>query len=93
MDTPMKFIVAIIASAIFVYESNKSKPFWSRLLITVSSAGFGFSVAPDFTQYIGGSLTLTGILVTALGFLILEVTAAIVSDVGFIKKLIEKRVK
>ena len=88
----VKFYIAIIASAIFVYESNKDKTFLSRFFITVSSAGLGFSVAPELSSYVGGSLTLTGILITALGFLVLEVLFAIISDVTFIKKLISKKV-
>lgn len=88
-----EFYIAILASALFVFESNKEKPFWSRFLITVSSAGFGFSLSPDLAEYVGASQTLIGILVTALGFLILEVSAAIVSDIEFVKRMIEKKVE
>lgn len=88
---PVEFYIAILAAAAFVFESNKDKPFMSRFIITISSAGFGFSVAPELSQYIGGSLTFTGILVTALGFLVLEVTAAIIADTAFIKNIIAKK--
>lgn len=90
---PLEFYVAILAAAAFVFESNKEKPFFSRFMITIASAGFGFSVAPELSIYVGGSLTFTGILVTALGFLILEVTAAIIADTSFVKKMIEKRLE
>ena len=88
---PVEFYVALIASAMYVFENNKEKPFLSRFFITLSSAGFGFSVAPELSKYIFGSLTLTGILVTALGFLVLEVTSAVVSDTAFVNKIIGKR--
>ncbi len=88
---PIDFYIAIMASAIFVFQSNKEKNIWSRLLITISSAGFGFSLAPELAHYIGGSLSLTGILVTALGFLSLEVTAAIIADTSFVKGIISKK--
>jgi hypothetical protein len=88
---PLEFYVAIAAAALYVFQSNEDKPFKSRFLITMASAGFGFSIAPDLTAYIGWSLTITGILVTALGFLALETVSAMVSDVPFVKGLIQKK--
>lgn len=88
---PLEFYIAIIAAALFVYESNKDKPFLSRFLVTISSAGFGFSLAPEVADYVGGPLTLTGLLITALGFLTLEIASALISDRQFVKDLIVKR--
>ena len=89
---PLEFYIAILAASVFVYENNKDKPFLSRFLITISSAGFGFSLAPEVAEYIGAPMTITGLLITALGFLALEITAALVSDRAFIKELIKKRI-
>jgi len=87
----VEFYIALIAAALFVYETNKEKTFRSRFLITLTSAGLGFSVAPELSHWVGGSLVITGILVTALGFLALEVASAIVSDRNFIKELVKNR--
>lgn len=89
---PIEVYIAIIAAALFVFETNKDKPLWSRFLITMSSAGFGFSLGPDLAEQTGQSLVLTGIIVTALGFLVLEVSVALLSDTAFMKKIIAKRV-
>lgn len=88
---PLEFYVAIIAASLFVYEGNKNKPFLSRFFVTISSAGFGFSLAPEVSDFIGGPLTLTGLLITALGFLTLEIAAAVISDRQFVKEIITKR--
>ena len=88
---PLDFYIAIAAAAIFVYESNKDKPFLSRFFITIASAGFGFSLAPEVAQEVGGPMVITGLLITSLGFLVLEILAAIVADRAFIKDVIKKR--
>ena len=88
---PLEFYVAIAAAALFVYESNKDKPFYSRFFVTIASAGFGFSLAPEVSEYMNGPLTITGLLITALGFLVLEIAAAVVSDRQFVKDLILRR--
>lgn len=89
----IEFIIAIIAAAFFVFESNKSKSLLSRFNITIGSAGLGFSAAPEVSEHIGGFLVITGMLITAIGFLILEVIVALLSDINFIKKIIEKKMK
>jgi len=91
MKPSIEFYIAILAAACFVFESNKDKPLVSRFLITIASAGLGFSLSPELSVHLGGSIALTGILVTALGFLVLEVTSAIISDTSFIKNIIAKR--
>lgn len=87
----IQFYVAIVAAAMYVFETNKDKPISSRFFITLSSAGFGFSVSPELSHYIFGSLVLTGVLITALGFLFLELSSSIVSDTGLAKNIIKKR--
>lgn len=91
MNKPLEFYIAILAAAVYVFQSNEDKPFASRFLITVASAGFGFSIAPDLTLLIGWGLTITGILVTALGFLVLETVSAMVADIPWVKSLVQKR--
>jgi hypothetical protein len=88
---PLEFYIAVLAAAVFVFESNKDKPFWSRFMITISSAGFGFSLAPEVSMYVSVPLTITGLLITALGFLVLEVSVALISDRQFVKEAIIKR--
>jgi hypothetical protein len=90
MEALHNFYVAIVAGALFVYESNKEKPFVSRFMITLSSAGFGFSLGPSVATYIGGPLPLTGLIITALGFLVLELLTALFSDRQFIKEIFMK---
>lgn len=87
----LEFYIAVIGASLFVFEINKDKTFLSRFTITIASAGFGLSLAPEVSKYVFGSVNLTALLITALGFLVLEVLSAIISDIDFIKKIIEKR--
>lgn len=91
MKTSAEFIIALIAASIFVFESNKEKTLVTRFTVTIVSAAMGFSLAPDLSVYVGGSLVITGLLVTAFGFLFLEMASALLSDIPFIKEVIKKR--
>lgn len=87
----IQFSIAILAAALYVFETNKDKTMFSRVVITVSSAGLGYSITPELSAHIGGMKILVGILVTALGFLALEVSGAIVRDREFIKEALLRK--
>ena len=91
LSKPVEFYVAIVAAAIYVYDSNSERPLKSRFLITISSAMFGFSLGPTLADYVGFPEIIAAFLVTAIGFLILEIGTALIKDREYVKEIIKRR--
>ena len=88
---PAEFYVTIVAASIYVWESNKERPLASRFSMTISSALMGFSAGPSVAEYVGGSELLVTLLVTAIGFLMLELLTALIKDRKAVTEIIIKR--
>ena len=94
MNKPIEFWVALMAAIAFVANRNKSEPFITRIVIAGISGGLGFSLSAEMSEWWGKSEILVVILLTALGYIALEVLVAIVADkdlmIDFIRKQIGK---
>lgn len=90
-NKPIEVWIAIIAAALYVFESNNERAFFSRLLMTLCSAALGLSLMADLSQYTGLPETITGLLVTAFGYIVLEIGTALVKDRDFVKEVIRKK--
>ena len=88
---PVEFYLSIVAAAIYVWESNTERPVVSRFLITISSALLGLSLAPTLSDYVGFPEIISAVLVTAVGFLVLEIAAALIKDREYVKEIIKRR--
>lgn len=88
-----EFWVALLAAGIYVYLNSKEKAMHYRILMVASSAGFGFSLSQDVSQFLGIGETLAGVIIIVFGYVIIDLVTALVSDRGFIKEIIKGRLK
>lgn len=93
MDRSADFLLAMISAIIYVYLNSKERAIHYRVLMVASSAGFGFSLAPEASKYLGIGETLSGVLIIVFGYLILDLFTSIISDRAFMKSLIKRRFK
>lgn len=91
MDRPPEFWVGVCAAALYVFRKSESKNFWMRLMEAGISGGLGFSLAPSAARWAGGSETIAAVLITALGYLCLDVLTSIVADRAAIREIIMRR--
>jgi len=80
MTKPLEFWVAIAAGVGFVALRNKSEPLLTRTTIAAISGALGFSLTPDLSIYTGVPEIPIALLITAVGYIALEVLVAIVTD-------------
>ena len=91
-DKPITYYIALGTGALIVVDRHKGKPFRSRALIAAISAGIGHSTAPDIAAYLGRSETLAVMIMTALGYLIMDGHWALFSDREWLKEFIRAKI-
>lgn len=92
LDTkPVEFWVALIGAAIYVYLSSKETGHVHRWFMVASSAMLGFSLSGDFSLFTGLGETFSGVLVTVFGYVLIDMTTALLKDRTFLKQLIVER--
>lgn len=91
MEKPVEYWVALATGALIVYERQRCKPMVSRVLIAAISAGIGYALAPDVAEFTGRSEIIAIMLLTAFGYLIVDVATALIADREFLKDLIRAR--
>jgi hypothetical protein len=77
---PIEFWIALIAGVLFVIERHKEKPLLSRILIGAISGGIGFSLAEEVSSMSGWGETVLVMVLTGLGYAILDIAASIFAD-------------
>ena len=93
MDRSTEFWVALVAAAVYVFQNSKEKPLATRSLMVASSAGFGFSLAPDAAKVLGIGETFAGVVIIVFGYVLIDLVTALISDRAFIKDMIARRLK
>lgn len=91
LDRSVEFWVALCAAALYVFMNSKEKAIHYRIVMVASSAGFGFSLAKDASNWLGIGETLAGVIITVFGYLIVDLVTALISDRQFIKDVIRAR--
>lgn len=91
MDRPPEFWAGLVAAALYVFRKSESKSLWARVSEAGISGGLGFSLAPSAAQWAGGSEAIAAVLLTALGYLGLDVLTSIVADRAVIREVIVRR--
>jgi hypothetical protein len=91
MQRPFEYYVAVVSAMIFVAVQHKDKHWLARVLIAGMSGGLGYSLAKDFALWTGRSEVLGAFLLTAFGYIVLDVVAAVLADRKLIREAIIKR--
>lgn len=91
MQKPIEFWVALITGALIVMVRNHERTFLTRTLLAGISAGIGFSLTPDIASMTGRSETIVVMVLTAFGYMLMDVAAGLIQDREFLKDIISKR--
>lgn len=92
IDRPVEFFIALFTGMAVVFERHKNKPLLSRTLISSISGGIGYSFAKDFAEMTGRSETLCVMLLTAVGYLLIDSAMSLISDREFLKQIVLSRI-
>lgn len=90
-NKPFEYYVAVISAAVFVALQHKDKPWWSRVAIAAVSGGIGYALAGEFAAWTGRSEVLGAFLLTAFGYVALDLAASLLADRKLVREIILKR--
>lgn len=88
-----EFYVGLAAAVGFVYQRLPHLPHLARATYAGISGGLGYAAAPSIAAMTGQSEVLTVIVITALGYIVLDTGASILSDKGLWRGLVKDRIK
>lgn len=91
MNKPVEWYIALAAAMGYVWLQHKEKPWYARVAIASVSGGIGYSLAPEFAEVTGRSEFLGVLLVTAFGYVVLDVIGAILMDRKLLKDVLKSR--
>lgn len=91
MGKPLEFWIALVAGVLIVIERHREKSLIARMLISAISGAIGYSLAPELAAWSGRSETLAVMILTAFGYLVLDLGAALIADRDLIKDIIRRR--
>ena len=86
-----EFWFALVAGIVFVLMHHREKPLIARVGIAGVSGAMGFALAGEASVWTGRSETLAAMVITAFGYLALDLGAAIFADRETIKAIIMRR--
>lgn len=92
MNKPLEWYIALLAAIGYVWLQHKEKPWYARVMIASVSGGIGASLAPEFAEVTGRSEFLGVLLLTAFGYIVLDLIGAILMDRKLIKDIFKSRV-
>ena len=82
--------MALIAGTLYVYRKSPSSRM-SRVIEAGISGMLGYSVGPDAAGWAGINEAVAVLLISSLGYLILDVLTSIVADRAVLRDIIIKR--
>jgi ABC-type uncharacterized transport system permease subunit len=92
IEKPPEFYVGVIAAMGFVYQRLPHLTHLSRAAYAGISGGLGYAAAPAVAALTGQSEVLTVIVITALGYIVLDTGASVLSDKGLWKGAVKGRI-
>lgn len=85
---PAEVWIAIVAGAGYVFQKSAQRTLAGRALEAGTSGGLGFAVGPGAAEWAGINPALSAILVSALGYLMLDVLTSLVAERQMVKEII-----
>lgn len=91
MNKPIEFWVAIAVGVAVVLHRNAEKSRITRIMLAAISGGMAFSFAPEFAEWTGRSENLAAVVISAFGYMVFDLAAALLSDRELLKEILLKR--
>ena len=88
---PIEYCVALVTGMLIVVDRHRNKGALSRALVAAISGGIGHSLSADFAAWTGRSETLAVMILTAVGYLLMDTLMALVSDREWIKEILKSK--
>lgn len=88
---PPEVWIALTAGAAYVFQKSAQRTMAGRVIEAGISGGIGYAVGPDAAAWAGINGALAAILVSALGYLALDVLTSLVADRAMVKEIILRR--
>lgn len=85
---PADIWVALAVGAAYVFQKSAQQTRTGRVIEAGISGGLGYAVGPDAAAWAGINGALAAVLVTALGYLTLDVLTSLVSERAMVKEII-----
>lgn len=85
--------VALVAGVAYVYRKGSGLPVYTRITEALISGMIAFSLGPTVAVWFDINEALGVVLLSSLGYLVLDVTASVISDRELIKSVIIKRLR
>lgn len=90
-ERPPEFWIGLVAATMYVFRKSEAKGVVTRMLEAGVSGGLGFSLAASASTWTGGSETIAAVLITAVGYLGLDILTSLVADRQFIRDILVRR--
>ena len=85
---PPEVWIAIGAGAAYVFQKSAQRTMAGRVIEAGISGGLGYAVGPDAAAWAGINPALSAILVSALGYLTLDVLTSLVAERQVVRDII-----
>lgn len=80
--------MALLAGAIYVWRKSATKGILMRSSEALISGLLGFSVGPDASIWSGANVAISTLLITTLGYLVLDALTSIVADRAVFREIL-----
>lgn len=83
--------IAIAAGTLYVYRKSENPSRVTRVIEAGISCMLGYAVGPDAASWAGINPAIAHLLISSLGYLMLDVLTSVVADRAILKSIIVKR--
>lgn len=83
--------IAIIAGTLYVYRKSDNPNRITRVIEAGISGMLGYSVGPDAASWAGVNDAMAVVMISSLGYLLLDVLTSVVADRAVLKEIIVRR--
>lgn len=83
--------IALVAGTLYVYRKSENPSKITRVIEAGISGMLGYSVGPDAASWAGVNDAVAVVMISSLGYLMLDVLTSVVADRAVIKDIIVRR--
>lgn len=87
-NRPPEVWIALAAGAAYVFQKSAQRTLTGRVIEAGVSGGLGYAVGPDAAAWAGVNGAMAAILVSALGYLTLDVLTSLIAERAMVKDII-----